>query len=328
MARSLPPLNALRAFEAAARHESFTKAAEEFGITQTAVSRHVRVLEQHLRKALFLRHASGLELTGDGRLLYQTLSSALDSISLGVGEIRGLKARRVVHISVQPNFAMRWLIPHLPSFFSRHPSVDVHVTSSHRHAEFPSDGTDVAIRLGRRWTGVRAERLFGADLFPVCSPRLITRERPLGSPADLARHTLLHVSTSPGDWKVWLDAAGQSSFPWSTGSRFDSYALTLQAAVEGLGVAIGRRAFVEHDLASGRLVQPFALTVAVDEAWFLIFPDAVASRPEIKAFRSWIVEEAAATARMEALARRQSRSDASSGGSARRAKGRGRSRPR
>ena len=299
MTRTLPPLNAMRAFEAAARHESFTKAAAELGVTQTAISRHVRVLEQQLRKPLFVRHASGLELTSDGRSLAVKLSSALDAIAIGIGEIKGERRRQILRISAQPNFALRWLIPHLPAFRARHPLIDVHVVTSHRRPEFPADDTDVAIRLGQHWTGVVADRLFGSDLFPVCSPRLITTRRPLRLPADLAHHTLLHASTAPNDWKIWLDAAAAPPLHWDAGWRFDSYALTLEAAVDGLGVALGRRAFVEHDLAAGRLVQPFALTVSVDEAWYLIFPEAVTSRPEVQAFRRWIAEEARATAHRE-----------------------------
>lgn len=293
------PMNALRAFEAAARLGSLTRAAAELCVTQTAVSRHVRVLEQHVGKALFVRSANGIELTEHGRILVAALSTSLDAIAAGLDAIRGDRARRAVRISAQPNFAMRWLIPHLSSFRSSHPDVDVEVITSHRGTQFPADGADVAIRLGRHWTGVRAERLFGADLVPVCSPRLMSRERPLAVPADLRHHTLLHVTTAPTDWKIWLDAAGMPSFAWSGGSRFDSYALALQAAVEGLGVAIGRRVFVERDLAAGRLVQPFTLSVALDEAWFLLYPSAVASRAEIRAFRSWILQEAAATARRE-----------------------------
>lgn len=289
MARSLPPLNALRAFEAAARHESFTKAAAELGVTQTAISRHVRTLEQLLGTALFVRYASALEMTDDGRLLARKVSSALDLIAGGVDELKGQKRRHVLKISAQPNFAIRWLIPRLAAFRARHPNIDVHLTTSHRRPEFPAEGADVAIRLGHHWTGVVADRLFDADLFPVCSPDLAARLR---APADLARQTLLHVSTSPNDWKLWLDAARVLPFAWEAGPRFDSYALALQAAVEGLGVAIGRRVFVEDDLAEGRLVQPFDLTVAVDEAWFLICPEAVAVRPEVKAFRAWIAEEA------------------------------------
>ncbi|MGE0724298.1 MAG: transcriptional regulator GcvA [Alphaproteobacteria bacterium] len=292
MVRSLPPLNGLRAFEAAARLESFTKAAAELGVTQTAISRHVRTLEQALGTALFVRYASGIELTDDGRLLVRKVSSALDLISAAVAELGGQKRRRVLKISAQPNFAIRWLIPRLASFRARHPEIDVHVTTSHRLAEFPADGADVAIRLGRHWTGVVADRLFEADLFPVCSPGLVRGGPPLRMPADLARHTLLHVSTSPRDWRIWLDAAGVGAIEWEAGPRFDSYALALQAAVEGIGVAIGRRAFVEEDLAEGRLVQPFALTVPVDEAWFLICPRAVAPRREVRAFRAWIAEAA------------------------------------
>lgn len=292
-------MNALRAFEAAARLRSFTRAAAELCVTQTAVSRHVRVLEQHVGKALFVRSANGIELTEHGRILVAALSASLDAIAAGLDAIQGDRGRRAVRISAQPNFAMRWLIPHLASFRSLHPRVDVEVITSHRGTQFPVEGADVAIRLGRHWTGVRAERLFGADLVPVCSPRLMSRDRPLAVPDDLRHHTLLHVTTAPTDWKIWLDAAGLPSFTWTGGSRFDSYALALQAAVEGLGVAIGRRVFVERDLAAGRLVQPFALSVALDEAWFLLYPNAVASRPEIRAFRSWILHEAAATARSE-----------------------------
>jgi LysR family glycine cleavage system transcriptional activator len=307
MARPAMPMNALRAFEAAARLRSLTRAAAELCVTQTAVSRHVRVLEQGIGKALFVRHASAVELTEQGRILLEALTSSFDRIAAGLDAIKGERDRRVLRISAQPNFAMRWLIPHLASFRSRHPAIDIEVVTSHRAIEFPPDGIDVAIRLGRHWTGVRAERLFGSDLFPVCSPRLLTANRPLAVPADLRHHTMLHVSTAPTDWKIWLDAARLATFPWTAGSRFDSYALALQAAVEGLGVAMGRRVFVERDLAAGRLVQPFALSVAIDEAWFLIYPDAVASRPEIRAFRSWILEEAADTARSELRARGKSR---------------------
>lgn len=292
MARSLPPLNALRAFEAAARHESFTKAAAELGVTQTAISRHVRTLEQLLGTALFVRYVNALEMTDDGRLLARKASSALDLIANGVDELKGQKRPHVLKISAQPNFAIRWLIPRLASFRVCHPNIDVHLTTSHRRPEFPADGADVAIRVGHHWTGVVSDRLFEADLFPVCSPKLIVGGTPLRVAADLARHTLLHVSTSSDDWKLWLDAAKAPLFAWDSGPRFDSYALALQAAVEGLGVAIGRRVFVEDDLAEGRLVRPFDLSVAVDEAWFLICPEAVAARPEVKAFRIWIAEEA------------------------------------
>ena len=294
MVRSLPPLNGLRAFEAAARHESFTKAATELGVTQTAISRHVRTLEQALGTALFVRYASGIELTDDGRLLVRKVSSALDLITTAVAELGGQKRRHVLKISAQPNFAIRWLIPRLASFRARHPDIDVHVTTGHRLAEFPADGADVAIRLGRHWTGVIADRLFEADLFPVCSPALLRGGPPLRAPADLARHTLLHVSTSPRDWRIWLDAAGVGEMAWEAGPRFDSYALALQAAVEGIGIAIGRRAFVEEDLADGRLLQPFPLSVAVDEAWYLICPRAVAPRREVRVFRAWIAEAARA----------------------------------
>jgi LysR family glycine cleavage system transcriptional activator len=299
MTRPAMPMNALRAFEAAARLRSLTRAAAELCVTQTAISRHVRVLEQNIGKALFVRHASAVELTEQGRILLEALSASFDRIAAGLEAIKGERERRAMRISAQPNFALRWLIPHLASFRALHPTVDIEVVTSHRATEFPPDGVDVAIRLGRRWTGVRAERLFGADLFPVCSPRLLTADRPLAVPADLRHHTMLHVSTAPTDWKIWLEAAGLTTFPWTAGSRFDSYALALQAAVEGLGVAMGRRVFVERDLAAGRLVQPFGLHVAIDEAWFLIYPDAVASRPEIRAFRNWILHEAADTARSE-----------------------------
>lgn len=288
----LPPLNALRAFEAAARHQSFTKAAKELGVTQTAISRHVRVLERKLGTAMFVRSASALEMTDHGRLLARKLSSAFHLIAAGVDELKGQKGRRVLNISAQPNFAIRWLIPRLTSFRARHPDIDVHLTTSHRRPEFPAEGADIAIRLGRHWTGVVADHLFDADLFPVCSPNLLADGKGPRVPADLALHTLLHVSTSSHDWKLWLDAAGVPAFTWQAGLHFDSYVLALQAAVEGLGIAIGRRVFVEDDLTNGRLVQPFDLTVAVDEAWYLICPDAVALRTEVKAFRAWIGEAA------------------------------------
>lgn len=288
--RSLPSLNGLRAFEAAARLGSFTAAGRELSVTQAAVSRMVRVLEGRLGYALFERHANRLTLTWQGRTLLPGLSSAFDAIATLAAQVSTQSAVPVLTVGVGPSFAMRWLIPRLGGFARRHPDIEVRIATGGAFHPIRDDWT-CGILLGEgEWPGYEAQALFSADLFPVCTPAIAGRLR---SPGDLRMQTLLQVAQQPEDWRSWLRAAKLKLRPGKRGPRFDTYALALQAAVDGLGVAIGLRPYVADDIAAGRLVAPFAMTVPKGKAWYLIASPARREDPSLAAFRAWLLEQAA-----------------------------------
>lgn len=293
MVRDLPPLNALRAFEAAARRLSFTRAAEELGVTQAAISHHVRVLEEQLGFRLFRRLNNGLLLTEKGEAYLPSVRQAFDVLCEATDAVQGHGGSQVLTLSVLPNFALRWLVPRLAEFQRRNPAIDLRLLTAYRGTEFLREDIDAAIRLGADWPGLNADRLFGSDMFPVCSPMLVA-ERPLREPADLARHLLLHVYGALDDWPLWLAAAGAGNVASDRGPSFDSYALALEAAAHGCGVAMARSAFVQDDLASGRLIAPFALPIKRNEAWYFLWPKTGATR-KVLLFRSWLLAHAAQT---------------------------------
>jgi len=293
MVRDLPPLNALRAFEAAARRLSFTRAAEELGVTQAAISHHVRVLEDHLGFRLFRRLNNGLLLTEKGEAYLPSVRQAFDVLCDATGAVQGHGESQVLTLSVLPNFALRWLVPRLAEFQRRSSVVDVRLLTAYRGTEFLREDIDAAIRLGADWPGLNADHLFGSDMFPVCSP-MLAAQRPLREPRDLAHHLLLHVYGALDDWPQWLAAANAGNVRVDRGPSFDSYALALEAAACGCGVAMARTAFVQDDLAIGRLVAPFSLTVKRDEAWYFLWPKTGASR-KVSLFRGWLLAHAAQT---------------------------------
>lgn len=293
MRRNLPPLNSLRAFEAAARRLSFTRAAEELGVTQAAISRHIKVLEEYLGFRLFRRLNNSLILTEAAEAYLPSIRQALDLLCAGTESVRGHGEVQVLTISVLPNFALRWLVPRLADFQSRNPRIEVHLLSAYRGTDFLREDIDAAIRLGADWPDLNADYLFGSEIFPVCSATLLD-ERPLQQPRDLARHTLLHVSGSRHDWPLWLAAAQVPEIMTERGPVFDSYALALEAAAHGCGVAMARSAFVQDDLASGRLIAPFPLRLRRAEAWYFLWPKTRISG-RISLFRSWLLAQAAQT---------------------------------
>ena len=293
MVRDLPPLNALRAFEAAARRLSFTRAAEELGVTQAAISHHVRVLEDHLGFRLFRRLNNGLLLTEKGEAYLPSIRQAFDVLCEATDAVQGHGESQVLTLSVLPNFALRWLVPRLAEFQRRSAMVDVRLLTAYRGTEFLREDIDAAIRLGADWPGLNADHLFGSDMFPVCSPMLVA-QRPLREPRDLVHHLLLHVYGALDDWPKWLVAADAGNVAVDRGPSFDSYALALEAAAHGCGVAMARSAFVQDDLASGRLIAPFSLTVRRDEAWYFLWPKTGSSR-KVSSFRSWLLAHAAQT---------------------------------
>ena len=299
MARHLPGLGSLRTFEAAARHLSFTKAADELAVTPAAVSGQVRTLEEQLGVRLFWRTSRTVSLTRSGETLLQATGEALDLLARAVERIGAGGERRTLAVSTGLSFAAKWLVPRLDRFRRLHPDVDVRIDVSERLVDFVRDEADVGIRFGRGvYPGLRADRLSEELVFPVCSPRLLEGAHPLSQPDDLRHHPLIHLDWhEPGtewpEWRTWLLAAGLGDIDPTRGIHFGQTALVLQAAVEGQGVALGNSSLVADDLAAGRLVRPFDLTLKgpPEFAYYLVSPRATADRPLVKGFREWVLAE-------------------------------------
>ncbi len=294
MARRLPPLNALRAFEAAARHLSFTKAAEELNVTQAAVSHQVKALEQHLGLKLFRRLNRALLLTEQGQMCLATAREAFDRIAEIAERLRASDARGTLTVSLLPSFAAKWLVPRLGRFRLAHPDIDVRVAPDERLVDFARDDVDVGIRYGEgRYPGLNTIRLLEEEVFPVCSPALGADGHPLRNPSDLAHQTLLHDEGHDG-WRTWLLAADLPEIDPTRGPIFTDSSNLVQAAVEGQGVALARGALAAADLAAERLIRPFALSLPAAYAYYIVCPKATAETPKVKAFTTWLLAEAQA----------------------------------
>jgi len=295
MAARLPPLNALRAFEAAARHLSFTKAADELSVTQAAVSHQMRTLEDNLGVPLFRRFNRRLALTDQGQLLLPAVREAFDVLTAGVERLRAGVREGVLSISTTPSFAARWLAPRLVRFQARYPEIETQLVAAPRLLDYLREGIDCGIRFGQGdWPGLSAVELFRQELLPVCSPLLLAAAPPLREPADLARHTLIHVLTDLDDWRTWLRAVGATNVDPTRGVRFDSGPLALQSAASGAGVAISNRTIAGDDLAAGRLVIPFDFEVPVEASYYFVAPALTADQPKVVLFRDWLLAELAA----------------------------------
>lgn len=283
--RRLPFLNGVRAFEAAARAGSFAGAAAELHVSPAAVSRMVRLLEERLGLALFERAPNRLVPTPAGRAYQAGLTPILDSLADLTDRVTAMGRRRVLTVGVGPTFAIRWLIPRLADFRKRAPEVDVRITTGGQATPFDPDWS-CGITLGDgRWPDLAAEPLFAADLLPVCAPALA---RDLAAPADLQPASLLRVAHAPEDWPRWLAAAGLGATA-AAGPEFEYYGHALQAAVDGVGVAMGIRPYVDDDLAAGRLVAPFDLTVSKGKGWYLVYRRSRIGEPGFDAFRGWML---------------------------------------
>jgi len=281
----------LRAFEAAGRLLSFTRAAQELNVTQTAISHQIRRLEEELGFRLFDRRNRALALTRDAQAYLPAVRSAFEDLQLATDRLRRPDKARVLTVSTLVSLAATWLLPRLASFQERSPDVDVRITTSTNLVDFQREDVDVAVRYGRgQWPGLRSDWLMAEDLFPVCSPALLAREKPLRQPQDLAHHTLLHVSTFKDEWRLWLTAAGISTdLATRPGLTFDMTFMALQAAVDGHGVALGKTPYVESDLAAGRLVVPFDVTISAEAGFYVVSPHETADTPKIAAFRDWLL---------------------------------------
>lgn len=291
----LPPLRLLAAFEAAARHLSFTQAAAERFVTQSAMSRQMRQLEEELGVTLFERRHRALALTEDGQRLYAACASALNTLRVAVRTVREPHQRQLLALTTTPGFASLWLIPRLTAFTRAHPGIDVRLDAGLGNRNLASEGFDLAIRYSP--VGVaQGRQLFAESMVPVCSPRLVGElGLPLREPADLARHTLLHLAMDgdsagmPAEWEAWLSAWGLADLRPAARLSFSSYSEAIAAAVAGQGVALGRRPLVDALLASGQLVTPFDAGIASARAYRLIVDPAAKARPAVKAFEQWLL---------------------------------------
>ncbi|MGP6426743.1 transcriptional regulator GcvA [Pseudomonas pharyngis] len=287
----LPSLNGLRAFECAARHMSFTRAAEELNVTQTAISHQIRRLEDELGVRLFMRLKDGLALTEEGNAYLPGIRSAFLELRYSTEKLLESSNNSVLTISTLVSVASKWLLPRLPSFREAHPEIDVRISASTERVDFRKGGIDAAIRYGDgNWPGLRADWLMADEIFPVCSPRLLTGDKPLNTPVDLAHHPLLQVSgVTANDWNDWLHAAGQPPLT-AKGPRltFDLAMMAVQAAIDGQGVCIGRSTYVDDDLRAGRLVAPFDLRLKSASGFYLVTPHDQAESKKIVAFRGWL----------------------------------------
>ncbi|HEX2117327.1 MAG TPA: transcriptional regulator GcvA [Alphaproteobacteria bacterium] len=294
MRRTLPPLNSVRAFEASARNSSFTLAAAELRVSQGAVSRHIACLEQWLQVKLFTRVHRGVELTPQGRVFFNVAKSTLDLLESGASQLKRSPDENRLRLKLPPTFAMRWLVPRLVRFHALHPDVDVQITTSHSNADFDREDVDISIYS---WpeppSGPNYRRVLSEVLLPVCAPSLLGRGPALRKPADLANHVLLCSLNRPSDWPTWVAAAQVGQIDGNSGLKFENAALAYQAAIDGLGVMIAQWAFVEDDLATGRLVAPFELRVQTKRAYFLATHPHREKPARLRAFEEWILSEAA-----------------------------------
>jgi LysR family glycine cleavage system transcriptional activator len=287
--RKLPFLNGVRAFEAAARAESFAKAAGELNVTPAAVSRMVALLEQRIGVPLFERKANRLTLTAAGRAYQGGLTPIFDQLANLTAQVTALAGSRVLTIGVGPTFATRWLIPRLADFQRREPEIEVRFATGGATVPYNDEWT-CGVRLGDgNWPGFAAERLFAADLRPVCAPATAKRLR---TPEDLRNVTLLRVAHAADEWPRWFDAVALSKVR-ARGPEFEFYGQALQAAADGVGVAMGISPYVDDDLKAGRLIAPFAQSVSKGEHWYLIYREGRRDEAAFQAFRAWIVRAAA-----------------------------------
>lgn len=289
MAFRLPPLNTLRFFEAAGRHLSFKLAAEELEVTPSAVSHGIQSLEDWLGVSLFARTSRGLALTDAGQDYLPSVREALTVLSNATDRVPDRPPRRSLAISVAPTFGARLLLPRLPAFRELYPEVTVHIDTTHTRVEFPRDGADIAIRLGTgTWPDLTATHLLAEELVPVCSPELLSK---LGPVTSLCDAPLIHITTVSQDWAAWARAAKRDAIECERGLMVDTIQMAIDAAVQGLGVAIGRLPLVGPELSTGRLVRFCGPCVKADTAYWLVGPRETMIRPEIVTFRDWLIDE-------------------------------------
>ncbi|MCL5778122.1 transcriptional regulator GcvA [Limibaculum sp. FT325] len=289
----------MRAFEAAGRHLSFKKAAEELHVTPAAISQQVKALEEYCGVELFRRLTRALQLTEAGRAALPLLREGFDRLADGARALQAGRRGAILTVSVAPSFGAKWLVPRLDRFRESYPQYDVRIDATDRLADFSGDDVDVALRYGRgNYPGLRAECLLTDVVYPVCSPKLVKGDRPLRRPEDLRHHTLLHVDwqmeeEAAPNWRMWLRAAGVEGLDASRGPRFSADSMAVEAAAEGHGVALASEALAEGDLKTGRLVRPFPPSIrqATMFCYYLVYPGVRAGDAKVTCFRDWILAE-------------------------------------
>jgi LysR family glycine cleavage system transcriptional activator len=309
-----PPLNALRAFEAAARHLSFKRAAEELFVTPAAISQQVKTLEDYLGVELFRRLTRAIELTSAAKAMLPKLREGFDCFAAGLAQARRAEERGRIAVSAPPNFVARWLMPRLRSFTASYPQYDLRIIGTLRAIDSPEHEAplepgraDVEAKVGVRYgigdyPGSAVDLLFRPSYVPVCSPKLLGRGPALRKPSDLKFHTLIHDDSSPGDeerpgWEEWLAIAGAKGVDASRGPRFSNASLVHEAAIDGLGVALALRPLVDSDILEGRLVVPIERAVPTMFAYYLVTPDALITHPAVGTFRRWLIAQAQSQSR-------------------------------
>jgi LysR family transcriptional regulator, glycine cleavage system transcriptional activator len=294
-AAMLPSLNGLHAFEAAARHLSFTRAADELHVTQTAISHQIRRLEEQLGKRLFVRGSRTLRLTRDAADYLPAVRAAFDDLRRATARLTRPDREGLLTVSTTASLAAKWLVTRVASFQDAHPGIEIRLTTSPHLVDFQREEVDMAVRYGRgNWPGLRTQWLMAEDIFPVCSPALVKGPKPLRRPEDLVHHTLLHTTVGREDWQLWLTAAGLPvALALRRGLSFDQSFMALQAATDGLGVALSGRSFVDADIAAGRLVIPFDVVLPADAGYYIVAPEETADTMKIALFRDWLARSAA-----------------------------------
>jgi LysR family glycine cleavage system transcriptional activator len=296
MLRRLPPLNALKAFEAAARSESFTRAAEELFVTQAAVSQQVKALEATLEIKLFNRERQRLVITEAGREYLTVIRDALDRIAVGTDRLVQRQSSGALTVSTSPDFAAKWLVHRLGRFAEAHPEIDLRVSATMHHVDLVREQVDLAVRHGDgHWAGLDAVRLCSEQLFPVCSPKLVSGRHRITRASDLLKFPLLRLDDW-STWSRWFDAAGISN-PVPRGPVLNRASMLIDAAIDGQGVALARTALAACDLINGRLIKPSDVSLEMIKTYWIVHPKATSSVPKIATFRDWLLAEAASDAR-------------------------------
>lgn len=300
MARRLTHLNGIRAFEAAARHMSFAKAAEELGVTPAAVSQQIKTLEDYLGVALFKRTKRAIFLSDTAQAILPQVREGFDLLAAGFSRARAQRARRQLVVSVTPSVAAKWLMPRLEGFIAAHPEIDIRIDTATRLVDFAREDVDVALRYGGGdWPGLEVTPLMSEQAYPVCSPKLLGGGESLRAVEDLARHTLIHDDSLPDgsafpNWAGWLEAAGAPGIDATRGLHVNASMLAIQAAIDGQGVALGRSVLVEDDLAAGRLLKPFELAFPLRFGYYVVHPKKLSKESKVPLFRRWLLAEAKA----------------------------------
>jgi LysR family glycine cleavage system transcriptional activator len=301
MSRRLIHLNGVRAFEAVARHMSFARAAEELGVTPAAVSQQVKTLEDYLGVKLFARTKRAIFLTDTAQAMLPEVREGFDLVAAGLSHARAQRGRRSLVVSVTPSVAAKWLMPRLERFLARHPDVDIRLDTTTRRVDLAREDVDIALRYGDgEYPGLEVVALMTEQVFPVCSPALLAGKHPLRAVEDLRHHTLIHDASMPKgsafpSWAGWLKAAGAPGIDTSRGLEVNASMLAIQAALDGQGVALGRSVLVADDLASGRLVRPFAPAVPLRFGYYAVHRKDLPRESRVLVFRKWLSAEAKET---------------------------------